>query len=254
MKLEKKTAYRVRTQEDYNDMMKCAEEQGFHWGWLNIDKPTSKDYWNEYKEHTLVYVEPDESLAYGGDEDIEKARQCRYAIEDYVRTPNVVQITPWCVGVNAPNFEEAQAQLTHWLGDFMKRTNKEIEEKMFSEKCYTVRVDGRDVTVITPDGKTATAHCHPDDEFDIAEGVRIALEKIERKNHKLTSDEWCVLDFLDDMGCDTMYIDKGCCIYGEKDKKDIIDLSGESVKDLFDWLEDFESYDIDELMELDVED
>lgn len=252
MKLEKKTAYRVRTQEDYNDMMKCAEEQGFHW--FNPEKPTSKDYWNEYKEHTLVYAEPDESLAYGGDEDIEKARECGYAIEDYVRTPKVVQINPWCVRVDAPNFEDAQAQLTNWLDNFMIKTNKEIMENMFSEKCYTVRVDGRDVTVITPEGKTATAHCHPADEFDVAEGIRIALKKIEHKEHKLKEKEWDILNFLDDVGCDTMYVDKGCQICGEQDDKEIVSLSGDVVNDLFDWLEDFESYDIDELMKLDVED
>lgn len=254
MKLEKKTAYRVRTQEDYNDMMKCAEEQGFHWGWLHSEKPTANDYWNEYKEHTLVYAEPDESLAYGGDEDIEKARQCGYAIEDYVRTPKVVQINPWCVGVNAPDFATAQSQLNEWVNNMMRKTNKEIEEKMFSEKCYTVRVDGSDVTVITPDGKTATAHCHPDDEFDVAEGVRIALEKIERKNHKLTNEEWYVLDFLDDADCDTIYIDKGVEIVGRKNGNDVVSLCGEYTDEMFDWLDDRNEYGIDELMELGVED
>jgi hypothetical protein len=108
--------------------------------------------------------------------------------------------------------------------------------------------------VITTVGKTATAHCHPDDEFDIAEGVRIALEKIERKNHKLTEKEWNVLNFLASMDCDTMYVNKGYCLGGERDGDTIIELSDASVEDLFDWLDDCESYDIDELMKLDVED
>lgn len=249
MKLENKTAYRAKTQEQFNKILEQAEKQNIRWH--AGEKATEhREYWHRYEKRTLVCVE-DGRLTYTTDE---YGLCSGYEVVDFVEEPKVVQINPWCVRVDAPDFAAAQSQLDEWLNNMMKRTNKEIMEKMFSEKCYTVRVDGRDVMVITPDGKTATAHCHPDDEFDIAEGVRIALEKIERKNHKLTSDEWCVLNFLDDMGCDTMYIDKGCSIYGEKDKKDIIDLSGESVEDLFDWLEDFESYDIDELMELDVED
>lgn len=249
MKLEKNKAYRVKTQEQFNKILEQAEKQNIRWS--AGEKATEhRDYWHRYEERSLVFVDKS-GLTIGN---VEYGTSSKYEIVDFVEEPKVVQINPWCVRVDAPDFAAAQSQLDEWLNNMMKRTNEEIMEKMFSEKCYTVRVDGRDVTVITPDGKTATAHCHPDDEFDIAEGVRIALEKIERKNHKLTIKEFYVLDFLDDMDCDAMYVNKGYCIGGERDGETIIELSDVSVEDLFDWLDDCESYDIDELMELDVED
>lgn len=249
MKLEKNKAYRAKTQEQFNKILEQAEKQGIRWH--AGEKATEhREYWHRYEEHSLVYVDED-GLTIGS---IEYGMLSEYDIVDFVEEPKVVQINPWCVRVDAPDFAAAQSQLDKWLSDMMKRTNKEIEEKMFSEKCYTVRVDGRDVMVITPDGKTATAHCHPDDEFDVAEGVRIALEKIERKNHKLTSDEWCVLNFLDDAGCDKMYIDKGVEIVGRKNGNDVVSLCGDYTDEMFDWLDDRNEYDIEDLMELDVED
>lgn len=249
MKLEMNKAYRAKTQEQFDKILEQAEKQNIRW--FAGEKATwHRDYWHRYEEHTLVYVDKG-GLTIGADE---CGLSSQYDIVDFVEEPKVVQINPWCVRVDAPDFAAAQSQLDKWLNDMMKRTNKEIEEKMFSEKCYTVRVDGRDVTVITPDGKTATARCHPDDEFDIAEGVRIALEKIERKNHKLTSDEWCVLNFLDDADCDTIYIDKGVEIVGRKNGNDVVSLCGDYTDEMFDWLDDRNEYSIDELMELDVED
>ena len=242
MKLEKKTVYKVKTQMDYDAMMRDAEQQGFAWSFG--EKATSCNYWNEYKDKTVVYVERDNELAYGPDEDLQLASKYGYAIKDYKRD-DVVEIKPGCFCVEADDFETAQRKMKDYLA-------KEDDEN--EEESYTVTIKGRDVTVVTPDGETATAHCHPDDKFDVFEGVRIALEKIKRKEHKLTSDEWCVLNFLDDMGCDTMYIDKDCGVYGEKDYTDIVKLMGDSVKGFFDWLEAYESYDIDELVDLDVED
>lgn len=239
MKLEKKTVYKVKTQMEYDAMMSDAERQGFTW--LYGEKATSRNYWNEYKDKTIIYVEKDNTLAYGPDEDLPLASEYGYAIKDYKRD-DVVEIKPGCFCVEADDFETAQRKMKEHLA-------KENEEE-----SYTITINGRDVTVVTPDGKTATAHCHPDDEFDIAEGVRIALEKIERKNHKLTMKEFYVLDFLDDMDCDTMYVNKGYCIGGERDGETIIELSDVSVEDLFDWLDDCESYNIDDLMELDIED
>ena len=250
MKLGKKKAYRAKTQEQFNKILEQAEKQGIKW-LMGAKATENKNYWNCREENTVVCVDERGLLTTWCEE---SARTDGYDVVDFVEEPKVVPINPWCVRVDAPDFAAAQSQLDEWLNNMLKKTNEEIMEKMFSEKCYTVRVDGRNVTVITPDGKTATAHCHPDDEFDIAEGVRIALEKIERKNHKLTMKEFYVLDFLDDMDCDTLYVNKGYCIGGERDGETIIELSDVSVEDLFDWLDDCESYNIDDLMELDVED
>ena len=249
MKLEMNKAYRAETQEQFNKILEQAEKQGITW--LSGDKATAnKNYWLCRKENTVVCVD-DFGLTTWCEE---QARISGHDVVDFVEEPKVVQITPWCVRVDAPDFAAAQSQLDKWLNNMMKRTNEEIMEKMFSEKCYTVRVDGKDVTVITPDGQTATAHCHPDDKFDIAEGVRIALEKIERKNHKLTSDEWRVLDFLDDADCDTIYIDKCVEIIGRKNGNDVVSLCGDYTDGMFAWLDDRNEYDIDDLMELDIED
>lgn len=250
MKLEMNTAYRAKTQEQFNKILEQADKQGICW--IMGDKATdNKNYWRCRRENTVVCVEESGLTTWS---EADATASGRYKIADFVEEPSVVQINPWCVRVDALNYETAQTKLSDWLNSFMRKTNEEMIENMFSEKCYTVRVDGRNVTVITPDGKTATAKCHPDDDFDLAEGIRVALEKIERQKHKLTEKEYNILEFLANIDCDTMYIDQGVEIIGKKGSKHIIELSEDYIDDCFDWLEDYEEYDVDELLELDVED
>lgn len=239
MKLEKKTVYRTKTQMEYDAMMRDAEQQGFVWSFG--EKATSCNYWNKYKDKTVVYVERDNELAYGPDEDLPLASKYGYAIKDYKRD-DVVEIKPGCFCVEAADFETAQRKMKEHLA-------KEESE----EESYTITINGRDVTVVTPDGKTATAHCHPDDDFDVMTGIEVALEKIKNKDRRLTEQEYGILEFLENMGCDEITITRYGDVEGYCEGEEIVTIYGSCIDECFDWLESFEAYNIEDLMDLGVE-
>lgn len=105
------------------------------------------------------------------------------------------------VGINAPDYKTAKEIFENYF------KNREDFINMLNEKVYTVRVEDDNTTVITPDGKMATAKCHPDDAFDIVEGFRVALEKIKELDRKLTSSEKKMLDALVALNCETISVD-----------------------------------------------
>ncbi|EPA8116156.1 DUF1642 domain-containing protein [Enterococcus faecalis] len=55
--------YHVKTQEDYNDLMKVLEEKGYQWS-FGI-KPTRSNVWVDYEEKTVIFVSGSKKLAYG---------------------------------------------------------------------------------------------------------------------------------------------------------------------------------------------
>jgi hypothetical protein len=165
-----------------------------------------------------------------------------YSIVEYESTPKIYPINVGCVGVDAPDFKTAYEEFRkHMLNIFGDKSET---------NTYTVRVDDNKTTVITPDGKTATAKCHPDDEFDVVEGFRVAMEKIRDSERKLTTEEFNVLNALQTLGCDTFRLDIGIEVIGFKNAIQVtcIDLDGD-FDEVFNWLEDEEVYNISELLD-----
>ena len=240
MKLNKKTIYKVDTKEKFNAMMKDAKEQGYYWC-AKGDADTHPDYWDIYTDDTYVRITKDGYMMYGtlysyGDGFTDHAR------EDYVLPTTIYPLNFGCVGIDAPDFKTAYEE-------FRKRMRDIFDDKS-ETNTYTVRVDDNNTTVITPDGKVAIAKCHPDDEFDIVEGFRVALEKIKDSERKLTDEEFNVLNALQTLGCDTFRLDIGIEVIGFKNAMQVtcIDLDGD-FDEIFNWLEDEEVYNIDELLE-----
>ena len=54
--------YRTRTQSDYDSLMSDLESKGYEW--ISRKKPTSKNYWNVYKENTCIKISGKE-IAFG---------------------------------------------------------------------------------------------------------------------------------------------------------------------------------------------
>lgn len=241
MKLNKKTIYRVRTQEAYDKLMKDAEEQGYTW--YSGNKPTELDYWRLDKENTAVYVDKDGNLTRGefDEKDVTNPRYKEWSVIDYDVVPKIYPINFGCVGIDAPDFKTAY----EIFSGYMKNRDNLID--MLHEKIYTVRVQDNKTTVITPDGKVATAKCHPDDEFDIIEGFKTAIEKIREMDRKLTDDEKTVLNALKTLGIETFYISDNE-VNGITDDEDIL-ATINIEEDDFKWCEEYENYSVAELLE-----
>ena len=144
------------------------------------------------------------------------------------------------VGINAPDYKTAKEIFENYF------KNREDFINMLNEKVYTVRVEGDNTTVITPDGKMATAKCHPDDEFDVVEGFRVALEKIKELDRKLTKEEYKILRPLEVLGCDTFEIKKEFELTGFSDGIYVCDID---IEDEFSWLNSDETYNTKEILE-----
>ena len=233
MKLNKKTIYRVKTQELFDKMMEDAEEQGY------TTLPSIA--WHTNQEKTAVRIDMDGVLGfsrigyYQENDDYDT-----YDFAEYKDIPEIYPINFGCVGIDAPDFKTAY----EIFSGYMKNRDNLID--MLNEKVYTVRVHGDNTIVITPDGKVATAKCHPDDEFDIVEGFKTAIEKIREMDRKLTNKEKDILNAIVLLGGNSIYIN---------DEHDlIVDFDDESVyvnidEDDFKWCEEYEDYDVKELLE-----
>lgn len=235
MKLEKKTIYRVKTKELYNAMMKDAEKQGLNW-WCGV-KPTENDNcWDTYKENTCVRIDENGKLNFA-DEDYYNREFNTYSRKEYENTPEVFS----CLGgmcVDAPDFTTAYK--------IFKEHIDRIGALPIQNNVYTIRVEDYNTTVITPDGKMATAKCHPDDEFDIIEGFRVALEKIKEIDRKLTQREKDILNAIIVLDGHSFYINEDHDLIVEFDDENIyVDIE----KDDFKWCELFEDYEPKELLE-----
>ena len=248
MKLNKKTIYRVETQELFDKMMKDAKEQ--------YRNSLPSDVWNVNREKTAVRIDEDGSLSHSRfdyyyyenkDDDF-----YGYCFTDYKDIPEIYPLNFGGFCVDAPDFKTAYAEFQkHMLNVFGNKSAEVISLR--DADVYTVRVDDKNTTVITPDGKTATAKCHPDDEFDVVEGFRVAMEKIRDSERKLTKDERDILNILLTAGCTTLLVDKFIEMTGKLNDKDVCTINvrygvGNYSEDVFCWLDDGEEYNIQELM------
>lgn len=240
MKLEKNTIYRVDSQMKYEAMMNDCHAQGFYWNDPEDAKTHNTGKWNVYGKETCVRITDDGRLYYA-DVDYYKEYNPNQEIKNYVLSNNVVrQITPNCFAVDANSLKEAV--------DYMYKHICEVPDigSINPSNVYTVRVDDKNTTVITPDGKVATAKCHPDDEFDVVEGFRVAMEKIKRQDIKLNQKEREILNAIVVLGGTSFYINDEHYL--------IADFDDESVyvsieEDDFKWCEEYEDYNVKELLE-----
>lgn len=243
MKLNKKTIYEVKTQELFDKMMEDAKKQDYSY--------LHTDIWTMYKENTGVRIDEKGnmnhcSMSYYWDN--KQTGYKDYYYTEYKDVPEIYPINFGCVGVDAPDIQTAYRMFNDYMSEWHAR-QKETDDfinTLLNKKVYAVRVDDKNTTVITPDGKTATAKCHPDDEFDVVEGFRVAMEKIKRQDIKLNQKEREILNAIVVLG--------GTSFYVSDDHALMVDFDDDTVyvtieEDDFKWCEEYEDYDVKELLE-----
>lgn len=73
------------------------------------------------------------------------------------------------------------------------------------QNAVNVSVEGRTVRVSTSDGRFGEAECHPDDKFDVLEGLKIAIEHAQ-KLKTFTEVEKETLKYLKFVGCNQVSV------------------------------------------------
>jgi hypothetical protein len=101
------------------------------------------------------------------------------------------------LGSNATNYKDALKEVREWL------------DKEEGKTTPIITVDGNKTTVKLPDGREGVARCNPCDKFDIIEGIRVALDDIERKSVvKLSDEEVMYLKVAKKAGANYVRVDK----------------------------------------------
>jgi hypothetical protein len=236
MKLNKKTIYHVKTKELYDAIMKDAEKQGLK-SWHGC-KPNELDWWDGHKEDTCIRIDEDGELNYGSTE-YYKTNYLDHEHKDYKDTPEVYSIFGGLC-VDAPDFSTAY--------DVIKDYIQNRGAIPIRNAVYTIRVEDDATTVITPEGKMATAKCHPDDDFDVVEGFRVALEKIKESERKLTKEEHDILYALKLLNCSTFEVTDYEQIIGFNNNGNDVEIDT-TDKDVFSWLKPYKEFNVKELLE-----
>lgn len=240
MKLEKNTKYLLKTEELYDAFLKDAEEQGYRW--LSGDAPTKRNYYFVNTKRSCIYIDSNGALNNGSEESMASCYPHVKCVE-YKNIPEIYPINFGCIGVDAPDFNTAYRMFTDYMTK-LDSTNKLFKD-MLNEKVYTIKVQGDRTTVITPEGKMATAKCHPDDDFDVVEGFRVALEKIEEADRKLTRKEIKILEALELLDVEEFYVTDGK-LYGYTEDGEV---SVHIDDDDFEWCVEYDDYSVEELLE-----
>ena len=101
------------------------------------------------------------------------------------------------LGSNATNYKDALKEVREWL------------DKEEGKTTPIITVDGNKTTVKLPDGRVGVARCNPCDKFNIIEGIRVALDDIERKSVvKLSEEEIMCLKVAQKAGANYVKVDK----------------------------------------------
>lgn len=105
----------------------------------------------------------------------------------------------------ATNYKDALQEVRKWL---------DMQEGV---PTPAIKVEGRKTTVTLPDGRVGVSRCCPEDTFDIITGVRVALDDIERKSHKLSDNEKMLLNTAMMMGAGRICVeDDNVCFDTDK--------------------------------------
>lgn len=151
-----------------------------------------------------------------------------------------MDIKPFGVCIDAPNYRDALEQLREWL-----------DTQPGNKKGIKVEVADNKTTVTLDDGRVGVARCCPEDKFDVVTGIRVALDNLEKKYRKLTELENEILKLGKLTGATHIrFMD-----WGEDGTS--VELNNDDGHDdvvyvydtpAFKWLDDGEYYSIDQLL------
>ena len=241
-KIKENTAYIVKTKEEDIWFRQWANEKGYKWRSGNslldltyFDCEMSTVGYIGYKistKHRII----DCSLYLTDCSDI-------ICVKDLMRKESKnMNWKDFCV--EASTLEEA-------LEKWKKRLTVSKEEP-----DYTVKIEGNKTIVTTKDGEVGVARCNPEDKFDVAEGIRVALEHIELQSIILTDELREILKTMLHLGVKTIKLEVIPCDDDDEDvylcgydKFDNNVLTLANYHTDFDWMKYNKEYDVHNLLE-----
>lgn len=236
-KIEKNVRYIVTTVAEDEWFRKWADKQGYVWAsGHSLLELTYYDYEiNEYGYVGYTQYEDNRNI-YSCSGELKIEDKVIYVKDLMKKGENDMNWKEFCVEANT--FEEA---LEKW-----KKGLTVAKE----EPDYTVKIEGNKTTVTTKDGKVGVARCNPEDRFDVAEGIRVALEHIEIDSVELSQNARKLLILMKELGVSNIIKESfnvGDIISGFDENDDCV-FSCADVYDDFDWMKYDKEYNIEKLL------
>lgn len=115
----KPKAYHVKDEDRYNELMKKLEEQGYatRYG----IRPTETNYWDYYKQETVIYCEKDRSITYSQLSYYETEQKDNYDLIEYHEEPLYYAALKVPAGINTYswlkqlNYDNTVFDLVSWF-------------------------------------------------------------------------------------------------------------------------------------------
>lgn len=144
----------------------------------------------------------------------------------------------FCKAIKAESLEEAIEKL--------KKSN--VKDCFSVVPEYQIFVNGNKTMVVDKYGRRGVSKCHPDDEFDTIEGIKVAIENLMENTHPLAQSERELLLLAKELGCEYVMRSESANLLMLYSENRDIDLSLEYDLRL-DWLKDEKEYTIENLLE-----
>lgn len=236
-KIEKNVRYIVTTEAEDEWFRKWADKQGYVWAsGHSLLELTYYDYEiNEYGHVGYTQYEDNRNI-YSCSGELRIEDKVIYVKDLMKKGENNMNWKEFCV--EAKDYAEA---LEKWIKGLT--VAKE-------EPDYTVKIEGNKTTVTTKDGKVGVARCNPEDRFDVAEGIRVALEHIEMSDIELSQEATALLKPMKNYGVITI-MNEYCGdwdIISGFDESDEAVVSFRAKHNLFSWMKYDEKYNIEKLL------
>lgn len=235
-KIEKNVRYIVTTEAEDEWFRKWADKQGYVWAsGHSLLELTYYDYEiNEYGHVGYTQYEDNRNI-YSCSGELRIEDKVIYVKDLMKKGENNMNWKEFCV--EAKDYAEA---LEKWIKGLT--VAKE-------EPDYTVKIEGNKTTVTTKDGKVGVARCNPEDVFDVAEGIRVALEHIEMSDIELSQYDRKILILMKELGIQTITKEytEGLDIISGYDENEDCNFSC-VLGDNFSWMEYNKEYDVIKLL------
>lgn len=193
-KIEKNVRYIVTTEAEDEWFRKWADKQGYVWAsGHSLLELTYYDYEiNEYGYVGYTQYEDNRNI-YNCSGELKIEDKVIYVKDLMKKGEKDMNWKEFCV--EAKDYAEA---FEKWIKGLTVAKEEE------NRPDYTVKIEGNKTTVTTKDGKVGVARCNPEDRFDVAEGIRVALEHIEMSNIELSLEVTALLKLMKNCGVITI--------------------------------------------------
>ena len=201
MKLEENVVYVVKTRKEDEWFRIKADEAGYKW--LSGHSLIEEAYFDLFAPILGYYGYKIKTKGRLVGAEINNTNDVVYVSDLIKKEIEPANWKSFCV--EADSFEEA---LEKW------KKGLTVAKEEENAPDYIVKIVGNKTIVVRKDGKVGEARCNPADDFDVVEGIRIAIDRINAQDVTLTVNDVTLLKLLKTLGAYYVLVANSCELLG----------------------------------------